>query len=206
MNLKETNYMETVELIGEGCYRYCYATQSPDLCVKRMKSNINKQYFGFNFNVSMQKYLKIKFGISDMNKLEFDQITQLPEALKVYIPSNIKLTNEGLLMGRSRDYTGKYSRNLIEFGKVRNKYFWNCVDEICNIFEENNLWYHDVFFKGNNLLVKKISRHKFVPIMIDLKEIGKTLNPIQFNLMLRSERKKKFYRRLREFKNKYYMV
>ena len=196
--------METGQLIGEGGYRKCYTTDSPDLCVKRMKSNIIKHYFGFNFNFNMKMYLRIKFGISDMNQLEFDQIKKLPESLKAYIPSNIGLTREGLMMGRPKDYNGEYSRNVIEIGKIRNEFFWNCVDEICEVFEQNNLWFHDVFFKGNNLLVKKISEDKFIPIMIDLKEIGKTLSPIQFNLIFRSEQKRKFYRRLNQFKTKYY--
>ncbi len=75
-----------------------------------MKPRINKQYFGFNFNIDMNRYLKIKFGISDMNKFEFSQITKLLEALKAYIPSNVKLIEEGLIMGRPKDYTGEYSK------------------------------------------------------------------------------------------------
>ena len=131
--------MKTTEIIGEGTYRQCFATQNPDLCIKKLKPKIIKQYFGFNFNLNMKRYLKIKFGILDMNKSEFNQITNLPEGLKAYIPSNVKLTEAGLIMGRPKDYTGEYSRNIIEFGKVRNEYFWNCVDEICTVFEESNL-------------------------------------------------------------------
>ncbi len=196
--------MKMVEIIGEGTYRQCYVTQNPDLCVKKLKPNIIKQYFGFKFNLNMKRYLKIKFGILDMNKFEFDQISKLPEELVDYIPSNIKLTEEGLIMGRPKDYTGEYSANIIEFGKVRNEYFWKCVDEICVVFEENNLWFQDVFFKGNNVLVKKVSNDKFVPIMIDLKNVGKKLHPVQFNLMLRSEQKRKFYRGFNRFKTEFY--
>jgi hypothetical protein len=197
--------MKITEIIGEGLYRQCYATQYRDLCVKRMKPNINKQYFGFSFNIDMKRYLKFKFGILDMNKFEFNQITKLPDTLKEYIPSEVKLTEVGLIMGRPKDYTGEYSVNMIEFGKVRNEHFWNCVDEICAVFEESNLWYHDIFFKGNNVLVKKVSKDKFVPIMIDLKEIGKNLSPVQFHLMLKSEQKRKFYRRFDMFKIEFYL-
>jgi hypothetical protein len=196
--------MKTTEIIGEGLFRQCYATPNPDLCVKRMKSSIDKQYFGFNFNIDMKRYLKFKFGISNMNKFEFNQITKLPETLKAYIPSKVELTELGLIMERQKDYNGEYSKNMIEFGKVRNEYFWNCVDEICSVFDESNLWYQDIFFKGNNVLVKKVSKDKFVPIMIDLKEIGKNLSPVQFHLMLKSEQKKKFYRRFGRFKIEYY--
>jgi hypothetical protein len=143
--------MKINEIIGEGTYRKCYAIRSTDLCIKKMKPRINKQYFGFNFNIDMNRYLKIKFGISDMNKFEFSQITKLLEALKAYIPSNVKLIEEVLIMGRPKDYTGEYSKKIIEFGKVRNEYFWNCVNEIFAVFEENNLWYNDVFLTGNNL-------------------------------------------------------
>jgi hypothetical protein len=52
----------------------------------------------------------------------------LLEALKAYIPSNVKLIEEVLIMGRPKDYTGEYSKKIIEFGKVRNEYFWNCVN------------------------------------------------------------------------------
>ncbi len=80
-------------------------------------------------------------------------------------------------------------QKYFEFGKVKNEYFWNCVNEIFAVFEENNLWYNDVFLTGNNLLVKKVSKDKFIPIMIDLKEKGKNLSPLQFNLVIRFEQK-----------------
>ena len=196
--------METVKIIGEGTYRHCYATPNPDLCIKKMKPNIVKQYFGFKFNIYMERYLKFKFGISDINRVEYRQIAKLPEPLKAYIPSNIELTKEGLIMGRPRDYNSDYSVSMIEFGKVRNEYFWNCVDEIRAVFDESKLWYQDVFFLGNNVLVKKVSKDKFVPIMIDLKNIGKNFDPIQFNLLLRSEQRRKFYRRFNRFKTAFY--
>lgn len=95
--------MKINEIIGEGTYRQCYATPNPDLCVKRMKSNINKQYFGVNFNLDMKRYMKFKFGVLDMNKFEFNQISKLPETLKPYIPSNINLTEDGLIKGRPKN-------------------------------------------------------------------------------------------------------
>ena len=192
--------METIQLLGEGTYRICYTTSNPNLCAKKVKSRIQKKYFGINFNLNMNKYLKLKFGISDMNKFEYEQIENLPKSLKKYVPSDTRLKKNYLIMTRPKDYTGEYSRNLIEFGKVKNQYFWQCIEEICLVFEKNNLWYHDIFFKGNNLLVQKISKDKFQPVMIDLKDIGNLLSPIQFNLFLKSEQKKKFYRRFNRFK------
>ena len=41
------------EIIAEGTYRQCYATQNPNLCVKILKPNIIKQYFGFKFDFDM---------------------------------------------------------------------------------------------------------------------------------------------------------
>ena len=192
------------KIIGEGIYRQCYTMQNPDLCVKIMKPNIIKQYFGFKFDFDMNIYLKIKFGFSDINKVAYSQIKELPEALKEYIPSDIELTEEGLVMERPKDYTGDYSVSMMEFGKVRNDFFWSCVDEICAIFDECKLWYQDVFFKGNNILVKKVPKDKFVPIIIDFKNTGKNFDPIQFNLRLRSEQKRKFYRRFNRFKTEFY--
>ena len=112
--------MKITEIIGGGAYRDFYATQDPDLGVKRMKPNVNKQYFGINFNIEMKNYMKFKFGISDLNKYEFNQIAKLPETLKAYIPAQIELTDLGLVMGRPKDYDGEYSINMIEFGKVNN--------------------------------------------------------------------------------------
>ncbi len=197
--------METIKLLGEGTYRLCYKASDSNFCIKKVKSRIQKEYFGIKFNLNMEKYLKLKFGISDMNRLEYEQIENLPKSIKQYVPSDVKLSNKHLIMARPKDYTGEYSRNLIEFGKVKNQYFWNCIEEICLVFEKNNLWYHDVFFKGNNLLVQKISKDKFQPVMIDLKDIGNLLSPIQLNLILKSEQKKKFYRRFHRFKSTYYL-
>jgi len=160
------------EVIGEGTYRQCYSTDNPNLCVKKLKSNIIKQYFGFKFDFGMVKYLKFKFGFSDINMIEYQQITKLPKELKEFIPSDIELTEKGLIMERPKDYTDEYSLNMISFGKVRNEHFWSCVDEICAIFDERKLWYQDIFFKGNNILVKKVSKDKFVPIIIDFTACG----------------------------------
>ena len=192
------------EIIAEGTYRQCYATQNPNLCVKILKPNIIKQYFGFKFDFDMKRYLKFKFGFSDINMIEYQQITKLPEELKEFIPSDIELTEKGLIMERPKDYTGDYSLNMIRFGKVSNDYFWSCVDEICAVFDERKLWYQDVFFKGNNIMVKKVSKDKFVPIIIDFKNIGKNFDPFQLNLLLRSEQKRKFYRRFNRFKTEFY--
>ena len=192
------------EIIGEGIYRQCFATHNPDLCVKKMKPNIIKQYFGFKFDFDMNRYMKIKFGFSDINKIEYSQIAKLPEALNKFIPSDIELTENGLIMERPKNYTGDYAINMIKFGKVSNDYFWSCIDDICAVFDENELWYQDVFYNGNNVLVKKLSKDKFMPIIIDFKNIGKNFDPLQFNLLIRSEQKRKFYRRLDRFKNKFY--
>ena len=40
--------------------------------------------------------------------------------------------------------------------------------------------------------------------MIDLKDAGKILDPFQFNLILRSEQRRKFYRRFNRFKTEFY--
>lgn len=198
--------MEITELLGEGAFRVCYATNDPNLCLKKMKPIIRKSYFGIDINFNMKRYLRIKFGISDLNRMEFVQISKLPVKLKPFIPSIIELNGEGLLMERPKDYDGEYSKSIIEAGEVKNKFFWTCVNEICDVFDENQLWFNDVFYKGNNVMVKKLSKDKYVPIMIDLKEVGKNLSPIQFNLIFKSEQKKKFYRRFKRFENAFYRM
>ena len=146
-----------------------------------------------------KKYISLKYGIENLNQYEINIIKNLPKELNPYIPKKISLEKEILIMERIKNYDNNYSKSLQEIGKIDNNFFWDDIYNIKSIFDKNELYFLDIFFCGNNIMVKKESETKFKPIIIDFKKIGRTMYPFQFNLIFKSEQKKKFNRRFNKF-------
>ena len=179
------------EIIGEGNFRVCYAvTGRPDICVKRIKP-------GLRFLRRMHLFL----FRSGMNREEYKTYQRLPEALKPYFNPVIDAGKNYLVTGRPMDFDGSHSRPVCAYGKISNDAFWKKMEKIISLFEHHNIWFFDAFQKGNNVFVQRISEHEWQPIIVDYKRIGWKSYPVQVNLLVDSEKKKKFYRKYTRFIN-----
>lgn len=189
--------------IGEGNFRQCYEIVGTDLCTKRAKKHIMKEIFGRTIYLNASIYSLLKFGATNLNKIEYKAIKSLPKELIPYLPAKISLTDDDLIMERSKDFDGSYSRIAIDNGLINNDAFWKHVTHIVTVLEENKVFPSDVFRNGNNVIVKRVSEEEWMPVLIDFKRIGYRSDPFQFNLLLKSEQSKKFHRRLLEFHKRF---
>ncbi len=181
--------LELGDKIGEGNFRACYAVvDNPGLCVKRLKSDL-----GF-----FQR-IQVLFLRRRMNYEELAIYQNLPEDLKPYFNPVIEATEDYIVAGRPIDYDGKHSKPVCEYGKVSNQGFWKEVEHIVSLLDKHELWFFDTFQIGTNIFVQKLSEDYWKPIIVDYKHIGWKAFPMQFNLFLDSEKRKKFYRSYRRF-------
>ncbi|NAS30514.1 hypothetical protein GTQ40_06000 [Flavobacteriaceae bacterium R38] len=186
------------EIIGEGNFRTTYAVKDKDLCLKKHKKYVTKIIYGLKIDFRSNFFIFLKFGVSDLNVMEYKAIKKMPAELTPYIPSDIEfIKGEGLVMGRAKDVDGTYSEMMANFGPIHNKAFWEHIERMIKIFEDNNIYPSDILYKGNNLIVKKVSDEEWIPIIIDFKRMN-----MGYDLFSRFEfgSKKTFYRRLKRFK------
>ncbi len=182
--------------IGEGNYRVCHAIEDTDLCVKRTKKYVTKKIFGKKLFYRSDIYNFFKFGVSDLNIIEYKAMKSLPEELSAYLPKDLELTGDKLIMERTKNYDGSYSKMMIGNGKVDNAVFWKHIDAMLAVFIKNKTFPTDIFYRGNNLMIKKISNDEWKPIMIDFKRVKKGIDLFHY---FEFGRNKTFYRRLKRF-------
>jgi len=141
--------------------------------------------------------------LRDINQEELEIWQNLPENLKEYFPKKYEKRGKLLISERPKDFDGTFSKTLIEYGSINNINFWESIDFIVHQMVDHKLRFFDIFHIGNNILVQRISEDVYKPIIIDCKRIGWSSYPLQINLLLDSEKKKKFYRRFNRFKRKF---
>ncbi len=179
--------------IGEGHFRECYAVEGePGLCIKKLRSDLKP----------LQKLHLFLFK-RDPNREEFLTYQSLPDELKPYFSPVVEFRGKYLVTGRPMDHDGSHSLSLSVYGRVSNEYFWSDIDRIVSLLEKYNIWFFDAFRLGENVFVQKLSAKRYRPVIVDYKRLGWKSYPAQLNLLLNSERKKKFYRRLRRFEESF---
>ncbi len=183
--------MKTGKLIGSGKYRDCYSIEGTHLCAKKKRP--------FHFKL---KYFRPGF-FRDLNKEEFKVYSNMPPKLKEFFPSNYQIEGSLLISERPRDYDGKYSKIIQEHGPVYNVPFWEDIDTIFNLLIEHKIWLFDVFNKGTNIMVQKVSEDVYKPVIIDCKKFGLKSYPLQLHLLFESELRKKLIRRLSYFHRRF---
>lgn len=178
------------EKIGEGNFRECFALQGePGLCYKRIKPHL-----GF-----MQR-LQVIFLRRRMNQEEMKTYNALPPVLKPYFNPIVDAGKSFLVSERPIDFDGSYSRPLNDYGKVGNACFWEQTEQLVKLLDRHRMWFLDIF-GSTNVIVQRLDEKQWKPIIIDYKHLGWKAFPMQMNLVLGSERRKKFYRNYLRFKS-----
>jgi len=185
--------MHLGEQIGAGKYRECYAIPDTNLCAKKLKP------------LQARIWSILSHTLRDINQAELDRWRNIPEELKLFFPNIYKKSGKLLISERPKDYNGSYSKTLLEYKSIQNNNFWVLVDFLADTMVKHKLWLFDIFDFGDNILVQKKSENEYVPIIIDCKRFGWKSYPLQLNLLFYSEKKKKFYRKLERFKEKFKM-
>ncbi len=183
------NQLEADIKIGEGHFRECYSVKGePGLCIKTIKKNL-----------SVLQRLQLFVLRRRINKEEYLVYHSLPEDLRPYFNPVVSVTPECLVVVRPMDFDGSHSRSVSEYGKVSNPFFWQEVNHLISLFEKHNIWFLDAFQFGTNVFVQRLSEERWKPVIIDFKRQGWRSYPMQFNLLWRSEKRKKFFRKYARF-------
>lgn len=178
------------EKIGEGNFRECFALQGePGLCYKRLRHDL-----GF-----FQR-LQVHFLRRRMNQEEIHSYNALPPVLKPYFNPIVDAGKSFLVTMRPMDFDGSYSLPLNDYGKVGNSHFWEQSELLADLLDSHGIWFLDIF-GSTNVIVQRLDEHLWKPIIIDYKHLGWKAFPMQLNLVLRSERRKKFFRNFHRFQS-----
>ncbi len=181
------------EKIGEGNFRECFAVAGePGLCYKRLKPDL-----GF-----LQR-LQVLLLRRRINHEELDIYTSLPVELKPYFVPIIDAAKTYVVTARPLDYDGSHSRPVSAYGQIANKSFWYGVETLVSLLDKHRIWFFDTFQVGTNIFVKRITKDQWEPIIVDYKHLGWKAFPMQLNLLLDSEKRKKFYRSYRRFEARF---
>ncbi len=177
------------EKIGEGNFRECFALQDdPGLCYKRLRPDLG---FFQRFQVlSLRRH---------MNQEEQRTYNALPSMIKPYFNPVVDAGKSFLVAARPMDFDGSYSLPLNDYGKVGNSSFWEQSERLVKLLDRHSLWFLDIF-GSTNIIVQRLSEQQWKPIIIDYKHLGWKAFPMQLNLVLDSEKRRKFYRSYHRFK------
>ncbi len=185
----EKNILKPEKKIGEGHFRECFAVEGePGLCIKKLKPTLS-------FWQRLQLFLLRR----NINREEYNVYYRLPSELKPYFNPAVSISSDSLIVVRPMDYDGSHSRPVSDYGKVSNRIFWEEVEHIVSLFEKHNFWFLDAFQLGTNVFVQRLSEEQWRPVIIDYKRQGWRSYPMQLNLLMHSEKRKKFYRKYRRF-------
>lgn len=205
--------MNLGEKIGEGRYRECWAVEDdPNICIK----TVRREPYPITpdlplakiINLIMERVHELGSYKIPANEWEIEVIEKLRSRLNGYLPVEARLEKHDrhgkiLIMTRPMDYDGNYSKTVRDHGPVNNRAFWRHIDEIVGLMLANDIFLFDIFHCGQNILLNKVSEDEYMPIIIDFKRFGAKSYPLQPNLLMKSERKRKFLRRLKDFKQKF---
>ncbi len=108
-----------------------------------------------------------------------------------------------IIASRAFDYDGTPSRTLQNHGPTNNANFWNHIDSIVDYMIESRRFIFDIFNAGQNIIVQKLSANEFVPVLIDVKKVGRSMYPTQLQLLHPSGQSNKFRKKLEGFQNRF---
>ncbi len=206
--------MKLGDKIGEGAYRDCFAVaDNPDLCAKVQREMVTRRIpiLEISLTLKTRLFLLFRYGETDLNRRENRIINKFPTVLRQYMPEVIDLRVDPsdpektqLVATRPRDFDGQYSASMLEYGPVDNEAFWEHVDKIAEAMVEYDLISTDVFFRGQNLLVQRVAKDHYRPVLVDVKHIGRAVPHVRKpQLIFKNEFLKAFYSKLEDFKAKF---
>ncbi len=198
--------MQLQEHIWSWRYRDCYSTNNENICGKKVKPTLKKNFFWKSINIKTSLFTLFNFWIRDFNKFEYSNFQKIPETLSAYVPEHVSLEWDVLYSSRPRDYDWSYSKNIQELWVIHDDTFWEHIHFITDELLKHKLRFTDIFHLWNNLIVQKVSPNQYKPILVDVKRLGARMYPLQPLLYLPGQMKKKFLRRLQKFKWKFHAV
>jgi hypothetical protein len=192
---------------GGKCREMFVVGPQKDHVAKIPKEIIEKKCPFGTVHYSSAPYTLLKFGKANINEADFENYQALPEVVRnTYAPST-RMIQGVIVQERVMDFDGSPSLSMEEhtrkYGKIDNDFFWRKIDELKELFLSEEKPLLGVFQKGSNIMIKRVSENKLVPVIVDFKRLGARSYPFQPNLALPGEVQKKFMRQFEQFEKNY---
>ncbi len=81
-----------------------------------------------------------------------------------------------------RDFDGTISKSMHAVGKISNAFFWKSFQGMVVELVKARISFYD--FTPKNILVKRVSEEKWIPVLVDFESMGAHASPWQFWLRL----------------------
>jgi hypothetical protein len=171
------------------------------------KKTTGKNYVFGKVSYPSAPYSLLKFGKANVNEAERENYEALPAVVRKEFTPDYRMIRGVVVQERVMDFDGTPSLSMIEhekkFGKIDNKFFWEKIDQLKEIFTKEQEPLFNTFGDGSNIMVKKISETEWKPMLIDYKRLGRRSFPFQADLLLKDAVRNKFLRQFRRFEERF---
>ncbi|VVB99178.1 Uncharacterised protein [uncultured archaeon] len=182
--IKPKKSRSAMAAIGEGRFRTARIL-SDNTVEKAHKTEYVKDYGFFQIEFPVKPYIRVKYGVRDLNLLEAKNYNQFfanaPSALEQCFPKVLGIKGEGtkstLRMELVIDFDGKKSMPLSAHTKIKDTVFWKKYDELITFLSTNKIPLMDL--RAENIMVKRIGETESIPAMVDYKCVTGRMYPFQ---------------------------
>ena len=198
---------------AQGGHRSVSRVHSDDVqwVEKREHAKRESTVLGIPIRVSMRVHTGLKNGKRSPNELEWKHFQtffrHVPKELRESFaqPYGISHGKDGvvLYMEAVTDFTGQPSRSLHEEGPVRDPFFWKQFDSMVRWMIHHGAVHFAL--KPENILVKKISADKSIPVLIDYKNMDPQRYFLQPWLRIPALARQKMLRRVARVWRKFFV-
>ncbi|MCR4325385.1 MAG: hypothetical protein NUV59_01085 [Patescibacteria group bacterium] len=178
-----------------------------DHVAKTPKTSIEKKYSLGTVHYPSSAYTLLKFGKTNINEVDYENYKALPSTVREQFAASTRIIQGVIVQERVMNFDGAPSLSVEEetreHGRIENTSFWEKIDELRRVFLAEERPLLGVFHRGSNILVRKASAEEWLPVIVDFKRLGARSYPLQPNLILRDELRKKFLRQFEAFEKEY---
>lgn len=182
----ENHFAAEARLLSTGYRREIFLFRG--LVVKRIYRGY-KRSGDLNYH-ELHNYQKIGAKIPEELRINFQTIHRVLE-----IGEQSYLITEAILDDDSRP-----SQSVADLGPLADPAFWGRLDKVMRFLAESDLCLTDLHAK-NVIVLKKAGQ--LIPVIVDYKTMGRDFAPWQLELLFRSGRARKMYRKYKRMKKEF---
>ena len=199
--------MAKTNRIGAGKYRA--VTGIDGIAEKRLHHSRIKSYLGIKVAYPMRWYT-YKFLTRSVNQDDLRHFQRffasVPEPIRSSFARVLSVKKEGkewvLQQKLIQDFDGTVSRSLAEkAGRVSSPFFWKRFEEVLDFLVRNRIPLLDL--QPQNVLVKRLSADKAIPVLFDYKRMSGRYYPAQPWLWFKRGQKSRVVRGAKAIRQKF---
>ena len=175
--------------------------KDPDLCIKKLKQNKEKEYFWIKVSFKQTIYSLVRYWIRDFNEYDYNILKKVQKIIPENSPEYVEITDEWLVESIIKDYNGDVSKNINEYEWKISKDFFIKLEKAIEYLIKNWIEPMDIL---TNVIIQEYEKWKQKPILFDFKRIWWRTYIFQPWLMVSKKmREQKIYRRINRLKDSF---